>query len=58
MKPTLAELLSHPAIDETMARKVLYENTARVYGFDLDALAPHMERVGFTPADITASTAA
>lgn len=58
MKPTLAELLSHPAIDEAMARKVLYENTARVYGFDLDALAPLMDRVGFTPAGIIASAAA
>jgi predicted TIM-barrel fold metal-dependent hydrolase len=57
MKPTLNELLSHPAIDEAMARKVLYENAAHIYGFDLDALAPDMERVGFTKADILASAA-
>jgi predicted TIM-barrel fold metal-dependent hydrolase len=55
MKPMLAELLLHPAIDETMARKVLYENSARIYGFDLIALRPHMERIGFNRADIAAS---
>jgi predicted TIM-barrel fold metal-dependent hydrolase len=54
MKTTLAELLSHPDIDDTMARKVLYENTARIYGFDLDVLRPHMERTGFKRADIIA----
>ena len=57
MKPTLAELLSHPAMDETMARKVLYGNAVRIYGFDLDALRPDMARVGFVPAEVIAEAA-
>jgi predicted TIM-barrel fold metal-dependent hydrolase len=53
----LGELLGHPAITEEHARKVLFENAARVYGFDLDALAPHFERVGFTREDVLAAAA-
>ena len=55
---TLAEFLGHPAITDEIARKVLYENAARIYGFDLDALQPHFERVGFDSKKIAAATAA
>jgi hypothetical protein len=37
-------------VPEHEARKILLENPARAYGFDLDALAPDIERVG-SPAD-------
>ena len=54
---TLAEFLSHPAITDEIGRKVLYENAARIYGFDLDVLRPHFERVGFEPADVVSAAA-
>ncbi len=53
----LGELLGHPAVTEEHARKVLYENVARVYGFDLEVLRPHFERVGFKSADVAAAAA-
>jgi hypothetical protein len=40
-------LVQHPAISADVARQILYGNAARLYGFDLDLLAPDMERVGF-----------
>jgi hypothetical protein len=40
-------LVAHPAISNDVARKILCENAARVYGFDLDRLRPDIERVGF-----------
>jgi predicted TIM-barrel fold metal-dependent hydrolase len=45
----IAGLLDHPAISEATARQVLYENAAAAYGFDLDFLGPHIERMGFEP---------
>jgi hypothetical protein len=30
-----------------VSRKILCENAARVYGFDLARLAPEIDRVGF-----------
>jgi predicted TIM-barrel fold metal-dependent hydrolase len=46
MREHVAELLAHPAIDAAAARKLLYENAAAVFGFDVDVLQPHMDRVG------------
>ncbi len=40
-------LVAHPSITTEVARKILYENAARVYGFDLAHLQPDMDRVGF-----------
>jgi hypothetical protein len=54
----VAQLLGDDRVSDETARKVLYENAAAVYGFDLDGLTPHIERVGFTRADILARTAA
>lgn len=42
-----AHLVEHPSVSEDDARKILYANAAEVYGFDLEALAPDIERVGF-----------
>jgi predicted TIM-barrel fold metal-dependent hydrolase len=48
----VASLVGDPMVSEADARKVLYENAAALYGFDLDALAPEFERVGFTVDDV------
>jgi predicted TIM-barrel fold metal-dependent hydrolase len=56
MTPTLAELLGHPAITDEIARKILFDNAAELYGFDPAALQPHVERVGFEPGQVLAST--
>ena len=37
--------LSFAGWDEPTLRRIFAENVARVYGFDLDALAPHRRRV-------------
>ena len=40
--------MQHPSsIAPTVSRKILCENAAGVYGFDLAGLAPDVERVGF-----------
>ena len=40
------------------ARKILYGNATKVYGFDLDALQPHIDKVGFELDDPMAATLA
>ena len=40
-------LVGHPSITNEVARKILCENAARVYGFDLHRLGPDVERIGF-----------
>jgi len=39
-------------VPESEVRKILGENAARVYGFDLAALTPHADRVGLSIDDI------
>ena len=41
-----------PTVSEDDARRVLYGNAAEVYRLDLDALQPHIDRVGFALDDI------
>jgi hypothetical protein len=43
----IAELTATPGITEDELRGVLSTNAAEVYGFDLDALSPVVERIGF-----------
>jgi predicted TIM-barrel fold metal-dependent hydrolase len=43
----VATLVSTPGVTDADARKVLLENAARVYGLDLEALLPHIDRAGF-----------
>ncbi|MCU1390573.1 MAG: hypothetical protein JWL72_3911 [Ilumatobacteraceae bacterium] len=50
-KQRAAELFAHPAVDEADVRKILYGNAAAVYGFDLAALQPHIDRIGFDLTD-------
>ena len=45
-------LVDHPSVTEGDARKVLYENAAQVFGFDLASLEAHIGRVGFSLQDI------
>jgi hypothetical protein len=40
-------LVHHPSITAEVSRKILCENAAQVYGFDLALLGPAIERVGF-----------
>ena len=40
----MAELVDHPGISGEVARKILCENAARVYGFDLNLRQPDFER--------------
>ena len=42
-------------VPEPEVRAILGENAARVYGFDLAALASEAERVGPRPADLGAA---
>jgi len=39
-------------VPEAEVRKWLGENAVRMYGFDAQALAPHVERVGLEPAEL------
>ena len=48
----VADLVGHPTISPEVSRKILCENAARVYDFDLEALRPDVERVGFEVEDI------
>jgi predicted TIM-barrel fold metal-dependent hydrolase len=50
----VATLVATPGVTEADVRKILLENAAKVYNFDLDALEPHMDRVGFEVADVRA----
>jgi predicted TIM-barrel fold metal-dependent hydrolase len=54
VESTLTEFLSHPAITDEHARKVLFENAAEIYGFDLAALQPDIDRVGFDVDEMVA----
>ena len=44
-----------PLVTEEDARKILYKNAAAVYGFDLAALQPDIDRVGFDLSDTLVS---
>jgi predicted TIM-barrel fold metal-dependent hydrolase len=51
-KKTVRGTLGYLEVPESEARAILMENPARAYGFDLDALAPHIERVGVDAAEL------
>jgi hypothetical protein len=53
----VAGLVATPGVTEMDARKILLENAAEVYNFELDALQPHIDRVGFELADVRADAA-
>ncbi|HMD46898.1 MAG TPA: amidohydrolase family protein [Acidimicrobiales bacterium] len=45
--PAVADLIGNHGLSEVEVRGILYQNAAAVYGFDLEALAPDIERIGF-----------
>jgi predicted TIM-barrel fold metal-dependent hydrolase len=47
----VAEMVAHPSISETATRRILYENAAEVYRFDLERLQADIDRVGFELGD-------
>lgn len=53
----VATLVATPGVTEADARKILLENAAKVYDFDVEALQPHIDRVGFEVDDVRADTA-
>ena len=53
----VAELVGHSGISGVVARKILCENAARVYRFDLERLQPDMERIGFEIEEAEATAA-
>jgi predicted TIM-barrel fold metal-dependent hydrolase len=50
----VAGLVTTPGVTEDDVDKILLRNAARILDFDLDALQPHIDRVGFEIADIAA----
>jgi hypothetical protein len=53
----VANLVATPGVTEDDARRILLENAADVYNFDLDVLQPHAERIGFELADVRSHAA-
>jgi predicted TIM-barrel fold metal-dependent hydrolase len=50
----VAVLATNPSVTEEDTSKVLFDNAARLFGFDADRLQPHIDRVGFELSDILA----
>jgi predicted TIM-barrel fold metal-dependent hydrolase len=48
----VATLLTYPGVTEQDAEKILFSNATRALDFDLDALQPHIDRVGFELSDV------
>jgi len=51
----VADLLAPSTVDTADAKRILFDNAADVYGFDRNALKPHVERIGFDLDEIAAS---
>jgi predicted TIM-barrel fold metal-dependent hydrolase len=47
-------LARHPSVSREDSAKILYDNAAELFGFDVGLLAPHVERVGFELDDLPA----
>jgi predicted TIM-barrel fold metal-dependent hydrolase len=52
------DFVSHPSITDDDARKIFWANAAELYGFDVDALQPVVDRVGFDLEDVRATVPA
>jgi predicted TIM-barrel fold metal-dependent hydrolase len=52
------EMVQHPSVSTAAARGILFENAAQVYGFDLQKLAPDIERIGFDVSEPSLSDVA
>ncbi len=49
---SIGRVLAHYAVSEEDAQRILFDNAAEIYGFDRNALKPHVERVGFELSDV------
>jgi predicted TIM-barrel fold metal-dependent hydrolase len=54
----VASLVENPSVTREDAQKILFENAAEFYGFDLAVLQPDIDRVGFEIDEVLASSAA
>jgi hypothetical protein len=54
----VADLAGDPSVTEADTRKILFDNAAKVYEFDLAVLQPHVDRVGFEVRDVLAASTA
>jgi predicted TIM-barrel fold metal-dependent hydrolase len=52
----VAVLAGHPSVTEGDTAKILFDNAATLYGFDVGCLQPHVDRVGFELADVLAGS--
>ena len=52
----LAQLLEPDTVSGEDARRIPFDKAAEVYGFDRNALKPHVERVGFELGDVPSAT--
>jgi predicted TIM-barrel fold metal-dependent hydrolase len=50
----VATLVTVPVITEADAHNILFDTAAKLYKFDVDALQPHIDRVGFEVSDVRA----
>jgi predicted TIM-barrel fold metal-dependent hydrolase len=46
-KDTVSTLIGTPVVTGDDAQKILFDNAARIFGFDVAVLQPHVDRVGF-----------
>ena len=53
----VAVLAGHPSVTDDDSAKILYENAARLFNFDVGLLQPHVERVGFELGTVLAASA-
>ena len=53
----VARLVTTPGLTDADAKKILLENAVAVYGFDVAALQPHIDRAGFDLDDVRADAA-
>jgi predicted TIM-barrel fold metal-dependent hydrolase len=53
----VATLATAPGATDAVVREILMETAAKVYGFDLALLQPHVDRVGFDLVDVQANAA-
>jgi predicted TIM-barrel fold metal-dependent hydrolase len=56
-KTKVAGLAGDPSVTDDDVQKILFDNAATLYGFDVAALQPHVDRVGFEVDDLLAASA-
>ncbi|MGH9007027.1 MAG: amidohydrolase family protein [Acidimicrobiales bacterium] len=50
----VATLVTTPILDDTETHGILFDTAADVYQFDVEALQPHIDRIGFEVSDVKA----